>query len=770
MFWNRVEPATSSTIAESPGAAADEFFTPGRFALLLGTLLCVTYPEVIIGKGTFFHRDFAVFGYPLAFYHRESFWRGEVPLWNPLNHCGLPFLAQWNTMTLYPLSLFYLLFPLAWSLGVFCLGHLFLGGMGLYFLSYRWTSNRFASAMAGVAYSFSALMLHSLMWPNNISAMAWLPWIVLAIERACLHGGRWLLFAVFTGTFQMLSGAPEIILLTWLLVTVLLLGNILTVKGERWRMLIRFVGIVLWVATLASVQLLPFLDLLAHSQRDKSFADSVWSMPVWGWTNLFFPLYRMLPTALGIYAQPDQFWIPSYYIGIGVTVLALLALIQMRQQRRVLLIAAITIFCLLLALGKNGLVYSLIKQIVPGLGFIRYPIKFVILPVVLLPLLASVALAHLLSVSSTDWPQQQRRIGIVAFVLLLIIAGLIGAAFLFPLPGTSAAVAASSGITRAIFLILTVVGFIFLRQIKTFPAQTLARVALLFCFWLDAITAGARPNPTTPLWVYAPNLARKELHLNPEPEVGSSRVMLNAVAEDNIVHAELSNAVDQVVYNRLAFYANINLLDDVPKVVGMYSIFFRELGDVFVRLYGGSDPPKGLADFLAISHINQPGKATHWDVRPTYMTWVSGGQRPQFAGPVETVLGLGQSDFDPRKTVFLPLEARSTVNVSNVSAVKVSTRRFSAHRVELDVESTQPALVVISQSFDHNWRAYEGNKRVPLLRANHAFQALVVPTGRTQVRLAYRDQMFYCGAVVSFFAALAWVAAWIRLRKRLLQN
>jgi hypothetical protein len=54
-----------------------------------------------------------------------------------LNDCGLPFLAQWNTMTLYPLSLFYLLLPLSWSLGVFCLGHLFLGGMGMYFLSHR---------------------------------------------------------------------------------------------------------------------------------------------------------------------------------------------------------------------------------------------------------------------------------------------------------------------------------------------------------------------------------------------------------------------------------------------------------------------------------------------------------------------------------------------------------------------------------------------------------------------------------------------------------
>jgi len=119
---------TGNSTASAPPANPDEWFTPTRFALLLGLLICATYPEVIIGTKTFFHRDFALFGYPLAAYHRECFWHCKLPLWTPLSYCGLPFLAQWNTMTLYPLSLFYLLLPLSWSLGVFCLGHLFLGG------------------------------------------------------------------------------------------------------------------------------------------------------------------------------------------------------------------------------------------------------------------------------------------------------------------------------------------------------------------------------------------------------------------------------------------------------------------------------------------------------------------------------------------------------------------------------------------------------------------------------------------------------------------
>src|ERR1043165_9599711 len=116
-------------------ASAAEWFTAHRFALLLALLICASFPDVVSGRGTFFHRDFSLFGYPLAAHLRESLWRGEVPLWNPLNYCGLPFLAQWNTLALYPLSLIYVILPLSWSLGAFCLGHLYLAGLGMYALA-----------------------------------------------------------------------------------------------------------------------------------------------------------------------------------------------------------------------------------------------------------------------------------------------------------------------------------------------------------------------------------------------------------------------------------------------------------------------------------------------------------------------------------------------------------------------------------------------------------------------------------------------------------
>ena len=156
-------PATTLVEPEADRVNDANWLGLSQFALLLGVFVFASFPQVLLGLQTFVYRDFGLFAYPNAHYLRESLWRGEIPLWNPLNNCGQPFLAQWNTQVLYPPSLFYVLFPLSWSLGVFCLLHLFWGGLGMYFLTERWTGNRLAAAVAGIVFAFNGLMLNSLM-------------------------------------------------------------------------------------------------------------------------------------------------------------------------------------------------------------------------------------------------------------------------------------------------------------------------------------------------------------------------------------------------------------------------------------------------------------------------------------------------------------------------------------------------------------------------------------------------------------------------------
>ena len=193
------------------------WLTPRRFGVILLAALVAAFPKVLLGFGTCFYRDYGVLGYPFIFYSHESFWRGELPLWNPLSNCGAPFLAQWGTMTLYPFSLFYLIFPLPWSLSYFCFGHLALGAFGMYFLARRWSGNSFGCGLAGLAYVFNGVTFACLQWPNYAAALAWMPWLVLWSERSWNEGGRWMCVAAVGAAMQMLTGVPEIVLFTWLI-------------------------------------------------------------------------------------------------------------------------------------------------------------------------------------------------------------------------------------------------------------------------------------------------------------------------------------------------------------------------------------------------------------------------------------------------------------------------------------------------------------------------------------------------------------------------
>ena len=397
---------------------SDEWFTRSKLFLLLAAFVVMAFPTVVIGTDSFFYRDMGQFGYPLAHLHREAFWHGEIPLWNSLNNCGLPFLAQWNTLVLYPGSLIYLLLPMPWSMNLFVLAHLFLAAAGMYSLALRWIDNRFAASVAGLAFAWNGLTLHALMWPNNIAALGWMPWVVIALERAWREDGRRIIVGAMVGAMQMLTGAPEIVLLTWFIVGLLWLRDFLAgpvapvsdpaeggdvdstrrvgdrSSATRGAMFLHFTLCGAFIFALCAAQLLPFIDLLRHSHRDISFGGALWSMPPWGWANFLVPLFGCTPSVVGVYSQDAQQWTSSYYMGIGTVAFSLLAF--RARTARVKWIVGIAIAGLLLALGDEGHVYAVLKKVVPVLGFIRFPIKYVVLVVFAVPLLAAFGLAALL--------------------------------------------------------------------------------------------------------------------------------------------------------------------------------------------------------------------------------------------------------------------------------------------------------------------------------------------------------------------------------------
>lgn len=732
-----------------------ELFTARRFAVLLGMLIAVSFPEIISGRKAFFFRDFGLFAYPLAFYQRECFWRGELPLWNPLNNCGLPFLAQWNTMVLYPGSLFYLLLPLSWSLAVFCLLHQFWAGLGMFYLARSWTGNGWAASVAGVAFAFNGLTLNSLMWPAQVATLAWMPWVVLWVERAWQEGGRAIIWAVIAGTFQMLAGAPEVVLLTWLILGLMALSEAAPERktgiDQSWMAKLRvlwgrFWLIVVLISGLTAVQWLPFFDLVLHSQRTAGFDDSSWSMPGTGWANLLVPLFHCFPSTLNVYFQYDQRWVASYYLGTATLALALTALGRGRS-RRLIVLALVSCLGLVLAMGKHGFLYAWCKAAFPLLGFVRYPVKFVMVASFSLPLMMAYGVRNLLS---TGRP----TVGVLwgnALLVLIAIGGVIGFEWAYPMSLDNWTATWHNAVGRAGFLVMTIALLHLAARGTASLRQFLLQWAVVCLVWADLVTHEPWQNPSITRAGLEPGIVQ----LPTPPVIGRSRVMTSAFAEKFRWKTDVPDALQLYLGYRLGLFCDCNLLEGMAKVNGFYALYLKEADVICSLLYTETGPPlTGLMDFLGVSHITADGKLMDWEYRPSFLPLVTAGQKPVFGGDLAILHALRDPRFNGTNIVLLPREAQAGITSREKQNVRIASYGFASHRLTMEVDAPAPALLVVAQAYYHNWHAYVDGRRTPLWRANYAFQALEVPDGRHRVELVYVDWAFWMGLLFAVVTAL----------------
>jgi hypothetical protein len=256
-------------------------------------------------------------------------------------------------------------------------------------------------------------------------------------------------------------------------------------------------GSILLIAGLAAAQLLPFLDLLAHSQRDQKFFESVWPMPGTGWANLLVPLFHCFKTTQGVYFQPNQYWTTSYYLGAGTLTLAILAAVTSRDKRA-LLLAAVTGLGLILALGDNGYLYRVLKKVLPVIGFMRFPIKFVVWVVFSLPLLAAYGVRVLLTSDQTWRVNTGKWLLRLSVTVTVLIGCLIWFAYLFPVQQEQWTDTAFSGLFRAGFL-WAGIGLVFmLRRPLPLPSRFLIGSAMILLAGFDPMTYAHQKTPTAP--------------------------------------------------------------------------------------------------------------------------------------------------------------------------------------------------------------------------------------------------------------------------------
>jgi hypothetical protein len=731
----------------------DAWWTTGRFALFLACLVFAAFPGVLLGTATFNIRDYGMFSYPVAYFQREAFWRGELPLWNPYNSCGVPFLAQWNTMCLYPPALIYLLLPLTWSLSFFCLAHLFWGGLGAYWLAHRWTNHRVAAAVAGIVFAFNGLSLNCLMWPSHIATLSWFPWVVWLGQRAWREGGATIAWAALAASLQMLAGGPETILLTWILLGCLAVGDCVRREVPWARMALRFMTLGFLVGLVCAAQLLPFLELLSRS-RDSGYSQTThnWTMPLWGWLNFLVPLFRTSPTPQGLYMQNGQYWTSSYYAGIGTLLLTFVALRRSRDWRLWLMTAAAFV-ALVLAWGDSSIFYNLLREIFPGLGFVRYPVKFVILPLALLPLMAALGVGSL--------TRGAVRAGKFEFAVgAVLLCGVAGTVWLDRngnlSPEDWRALCQNAAARAGMFVLVVALLIGFIRA--TGKRRLLLSAGLLVACWFDLVTHVPQQNPVVAAAAYTPGWARAENQAQwpVAPRLGTCRVRVAPAAQAVMSRQSLPDLRENYLRNRLAARVDCNLLDEVPQVDGFFSLTPRENSRI-ARLL--NEQPEGdlgpLLDFLGVGTMTAPGTLCQWAGRPGAMPLATAGQAPAFTDDAGAFAAFSATNVDFRQTVCLPRDASGKVAAARQADAKVALSEITNQKVVLETEASAVHLVVLSQTWFPEWHAYVDGTETRIWRANCAFQAVEVPAGRHRVELRYEDRKLVAGFGLSGLGLVA---------------
>jgi hypothetical protein len=289
-------------------------------------------------------------------------------------------------------------------------------------------------------------------------------------------------------------------------------------------------------------------------------------------------------------------------------------------------------------------------------------------------------------------------------------------------------------------------------------------LAVLVLIGFDLVTSGQHVNAVVVSKAFGP----LELNMSSPPKLGESRAMLSQRAASYLSYNGTDNPLYYCVGVRGALFENCNIPENIPKVDGFCSLHLKGEWDVDGILYGiyldqtrPPPPVSPLLDFLGVSQISATNNAFAWQERQSFLPLATAGQRPIFAQEPKILDELNTTNFDPRHTVYLPLSARDLVTVTNATEAKIIFQQYGAQWARLTVKTPAPAMVVIAQAYYHDWHAYVDGTPVHLLQANHAFQALEVPSGEHEVTLRYEDWMFRLGAMISALTLLGCVTGWL---------
>ncbi|MCY3749604.1 MAG: YfhO family protein [Chloroflexi bacterium] len=397
---------------------------------LLAAGLVLSYRRLIVEGLVMAGYDTQTYFYPYWAAAFDALRSGRIPLWNPDLFMGAPFLANPQAAVFYLPNWLLLGLPPERAISVALILHVAWAAAGTVALTRAgWRLGWAAGAAGAAVFAFGGYFVAQSGHVNQVSAAAWLPWLLLGLDRAVTGDRRaWLALPLITALL-LLAGHPQVayMSLSFGLMYAMTVGA--GGGGAAWRGRIRGAarGLVAWAAagvggvSLAAVQVLPTLELSHQGIRSSGLPlheAASFSLPGAEFLSAVLPTFTAMPSSTEFVA----------HIGLSGIILAVLGVAARPRQARTLLMVATLLGTLLLAVGPATPFFTLAHRLIPGFDLFRVPPRWLLLGILAGALLAAQGTASLGRgrVAPGAWRRATGPgLGLVALAAALTVAGVV---------------------------------------------------------------------------------------------------------------------------------------------------------------------------------------------------------------------------------------------------------------------------------------------------------------------------------------------------------
>lgn len=722
------------------------FLDPHWMAVIILTCSALLYHAPhLLKKQVYYSGDIIHQHFPNLIFARQSLSEGKIPLWNPYQFSGFPFLADPGSQMLYPPAWILLLIEPQRVLMGYIILHYILAGIFMYSLLCHLGINRWPAIAASIAFMFSGfLLLNTSDWPP-FCTYAWIPLVMLMASRSAKRPtlksgcafGLSLAIQLLSGNAQLWLGTLYFSAIFW--VVQWIYHRRTSCKESLYQLAQVAIGIMVGLS-ITAVQVIPSWELAQQSIRREGLSYDISS------------LYSLAPVRLFSILIP-QLWEPATwpevvkvgdgrlgYIGVSAVTLAVLAIILLPHKKEVHFFAISAIGFIALSVGRYGFLYLLVYKFLPGFHLFRAPVRYLSFFVFCACILVGFALEFL---EKPNWPKvYMQRLTVGALALLLIMT----------LGPFAAGQPYKWGSIRlpilwwGLLMVLLVAKYLQFLSTRGFGLLVLVLIFVeLFVFGSQAHLPVAsadilRFEPLQPIAEYLKKEADYfRVYWPNNLRVEDKGVAYEAWALSTMIYG-ISNVegYNQLkLYNYDLFWRTLPFTRALELLNVKYAILSSPLDALATEQMVFSD--NGLFVYKLSTHLPRAYVVAHWS----------------HSSISEMLSILSNASFDPAKEVLL--EAIPT-NLNSASGLdfegKVQFLSYEPESLEFLVSLSQPGILVVNEPFYPGWKCKVDGQETQILRANVIFRAVALKKGIHRVQMFFSPGSVKLGSAVSLLGII----------------